>query len=366
MSGLSEQDQGLLGRVGTALKQDTISIVIETGVWALYAATFSFAVYIQFSKDLRHKGAAFLLATTVILFGSSTVLWALGLTQLMQSVQNMVITNTKGPIMEGVMKNNDVLISKSTAMEALFLSNMLIGDSVVIWRAWVLNEGRKIVFVPIVFILAALGFSITAVICLEAEGFTTHSSVPVGSRVCTWSEPIAWGLSLSTNVVATSLIAWIVWTHRKARRQRDGAYPPRSRAERVIVLLVESGFIYSFFLLSQLVLFFGVPRSEPEFYAFAILAPLGDQISGLYPTLIIVLVKMQHSLWNSTQYTGYSSSVELGSRSPPTSGGGGSRIQFRVPVTSHSMDSEHDDKDKPAVPALSRTMKDASASRTIF
>lgn len=206
----------------------------------------------QSSKDLRHKGAAFLLATTVFLFGSSTVLWALGLTQLMQSVQNMVITNTKGPIMEGVMKNNDVLISKSTAMEALFLSNvgifvlytqqnavspdspsqMLIGDSVVIWRAWVLNEGRKIVFVPIVFILAALGacsceiscsiwmvlrtlslagFSITAVICLEAEGFTTHSSVPVGSRVCTWSEPIAWGLSLSTNVVATSLIAWIVW-----------------------------------------------------------------------------------------------------------------------------------------------------------
>ncbi|TFL03372.1 hypothetical protein BDV98DRAFT_503949 [Pterulicium gracile] len=175
---------------------------------------------------------------------------------------------------------------------------MIIGDSVVIWRAWVISNRHKAIFAPIIFLLAATAFAIIDVICLtEVEDDVSHTtSIPPGSRTCTWSEPIAWALSLCTNILSTSIIAWQVWSHRRFMKNELGNRYPRSRSERVLVLLVESGFIYCLFWFTQLVLFLPLSRANRAIWAFEVLAPFGDQISGLYPTIIIVLVNMQHSL----------------------------------------------------------------------
>jgi hypothetical protein len=85
-------------------------------------------------------------------------------------------------------------------------------------------------------------------------------------------------------------------------RRTLGSTRPLSRAERVLVLLVESGFVYCLFWFSQVILFFPFTRADRAVWAFEVLAPLGDQISGLYPTIIIVLVNVQHSLHDTHVY----------------------------------------------------------------
>jgi len=68
--------------------------------------------------------------------------------------------------------------------------------------------------------------------------------------------------------------------------------------ERIMSLLVESGFIYCLFWLTQLVIFNKFPVSPAGSYAFDVLSSFGDQVSGMYPTLIIVIVNFQRTIWD--------------------------------------------------------------------
>ncbi|KAH8822883.1 hypothetical protein DL96DRAFT_1819573 [Flagelloscypha sp. PMI_526] len=187
-------------------------------------------------------------------------------------------------------------------MEALFLLNMLVGDVVVVIRAKIIwGTGWRIVAIPLIFLFATLGFSMTSIACLTASIYTQkRTSVPTGSYVCRWAEPIAWALSLLTNVVSTSLIAYRAWAHRKDLAHLHGMESRQSGVERVLRLLVDSGFIYFLFLLTQVVLFIESGNELALGWAFAILAPLGDQISGIYCTSVIILVVLQRSNWAST------------------------------------------------------------------
>ncbi|KAJ8076989.1 hypothetical protein PM082_001412 [Marasmius tenuissimus] len=64
-----------------------------------------------------------------------------------------------------------------------------------------------------------------------------------------------------------------------------------------MLIFVESGFVYSFFWLSQLDLFFDFEmKSDFLTYLHAFLNSIGDQISGIYPTAIIILVHIQRSI----------------------------------------------------------------------
>lgn len=293
---VENQDHLLL--IGRIAMQDTLSVMVETTLWIFYLAVFSFAIKIQLRRGIRATASVFMLVVTVALFSISTVLWALVVTQLFQGFRVMLLHNDAGDLGQGVDERYKLLGQKSVFMEGLFLLTMIIADSVVIWRAWVISNRHKIIFAPIIFLLAATAFAVIDVICLtEVEDDVSHTtSIPPGSRTCTWSEPIAWALSLCTNILSTSIIAWQVWSHRRFMKNELGNRYPRSRSERVLVLLVESGFVYCLFWFTQLVLFFPLTRADRAIWAFEVLAPFGDQVSGLYPTIIIVLVNMQHSL----------------------------------------------------------------------
>jgi hypothetical protein len=245
-----------------------------------------------------------MLSVTVLLFAISTSLWALDVTQLMQGFKVMLFQNDANNLSQGVNRRYELLDQKSVYMEGFFMLTMIIGDSVVIWRAWVISNRHKVVFAPIIFIIVSAVFGVIDVVCLTEvdDGVHHTTSIPPGSRMCTWSEPIAWALSLCTNLMSTSIIAWKVWSHRRFMRRTLGSTRPLSRAERVLVLLVESGFVYCLFWFSQVILFFPFTRADRAVWAFEVLAPLGDQISGLYPTIIIVLVNMQHSLHDTHVY----------------------------------------------------------------
>ncbi|KAF9017410.1 hypothetical protein BDZ89DRAFT_961140 [Hymenopellis radicata] len=217
-----------------------------------------------------------------------------------------MLLNKDIPFEDRIAYSNTFVSSFGTSMEALFMFNMIVGDSVVIWRAWVLWTGdriRKIMIVPVTLLLVSLVFAILDVNCLVKESYGSKSTIPSGSRTCRWAEPISWAISLLTNMAATALIAAKAWEHRQLLRTGIGRSGTRSRGEKILILLVESGFVYCLFWLTQLLDFFDIPRATGGvFYLYLIVSTMGDQISGLYPTLIIILVKLQQSVHDDTVY----------------------------------------------------------------
>ncbi|KAF8907127.1 hypothetical protein CPB85DRAFT_1223662 [Mucidula mucida] len=219
-----------------------------------------------------------------------------------------MLINKNIPLEDRIAYSNTFITSFGTSMEALFMFNMIVGDSVVIWRAWVLWTGdriRKIMIVPVVLLLVSLVFAIIDINCLVDDSYESKSTIPSGSRTCRWAEPISWAISLLTNIAATALIAAKAWSreHRQLLRTGIGRSGTRSKGEKILILLVESGFVYCLFWLTQLLDFFDIPRATGGvFYLYLVVSTMGDQISGLYPTLIIILVKLQQSVHDDTIY----------------------------------------------------------------
>ncbi|KAF8916124.1 hypothetical protein CPB85DRAFT_1216948 [Mucidula mucida] len=231
----------------------------------------------------------------------------------------MLIYHADLGLLDRIYVANDHIEPYGLPMETLFLLNMIIGDAVVIWRAWVLwkdSHLRKLVFIPMVMLLTSFIFSIIALTCLGTQSFGSKSTIPGGSMTCQWGEPIAWAISLLTNITSTTLIAVKAWCHRQFLKSGLGRLHIRSRSEKVLLLLVESGFIYCFFWLSQLILFFDISIDSNVGYLYMVLSTMGDQISGVYPTAIIVLVNMQRSMADDSKASMH---IDSGSNRTPRS-----------------------------------------------
>ncbi|KAK1227903.1 hypothetical protein PQX77_003114 [Marasmius sp. AFHP31] len=103
-----------------------------------------------------------------------------------------------------------------------------------------------------------------------------------------------------TNISGTIVIGLKFWSY----RQNVGVYLSKSkkgRAEKVFILLVESGIVYSLLWIIQLVL---ARIPPPPTFAGQIVQQIFKsatvQLVGIYPTLLIVLVYLQRSLWDSS------------------------------------------------------------------
>ncbi|KAH8822885.1 hypothetical protein DL96DRAFT_1714341 [Flagelloscypha sp. PMI_526] len=299
-------EASIIRSIGLDMIQGTISLLIEGILWALV---------IQRRRGFINLGSKAMLVVTLYLFTASTALLVLNATWCFIKIKYILTTNLEMDWHERRRTSDHVLAPLGIPMEALFLFNvrrqlyytrrsyqalylkMLIGDMAVVFRAKILwGTGWKIVFLPVVFLVAATAFSITSVTCLSLSTFSGISSVATGSYVCKRAEPIAWALSLLTNLLSTLLVAYRAWAHRKVVFEAHGSTRRRSGVERILTLIVESGFIYLLFLLTQLALFWDAAVDSPARWAFAVLAPFGDQISGIYSTALIVFVVLQRTL----------------------------------------------------------------------
>uniref|UniRef100_A0A0W0EXZ4 Uncharacterized protein n=1 Tax=Moniliophthora roreri TaxID=221103 RepID=A0A0W0EXZ4_MONRR len=355
---VNEEDQAILSNFGQRAMWNTIAAICESGFWAIYLVLFAFAIRIQIKRGIRSSATIILLVVSILLFASSTALWAMFVSSLLAQFEGFFVKYSELDFDDRFTR---IQIEKTKLWfpeEALFLFNMIVGDGVVIWRAWVLCSNtrlKKLVYIPIVMLSASFAFAIVTLNCLAEDGFGSQSTESDGSRTCQWGEPIAWGISLLTNVTATSLIAIRAWSHHRFLTKCLGQSRRRSQGEKMLLILVESGFIYCLFWMSQLILFFPVVLGTPAQRLYSILSGMGDQISGLYPTLIIILVNMQRSMSDDPD-------LQLSATTGPTSGQL-STLQFQTVLSSSEesgTSTSADEADKPIEQSQARTQTGSS------
>ncbi|KAL0579211.1 hypothetical protein V5O48_002773 [Marasmius crinis-equi] len=109
-----------------------------------------------------------------------------------------------------------------------------------------------------------------------------------------------YALSMATNVAGTAAIGYKAWIHRCVLRKYLTT-AGHHRIQRILVLLMESGMVYTILWILQLINFVpSISESFPGQLTQQVLTSISVQLVGIYPTVVIILVYMQRSLWDSS------------------------------------------------------------------
>ncbi|KAI0640670.1 hypothetical protein C8Q79DRAFT_433078 [Trametes meyenii] len=196
--------------------------------------------------------------------------------------------------------------------------DILVGDAIVWWRVWILWQRNWLILATAATVITA-DFALGVIDTYQAfnrprsgsyapedpninGGF--YAQNPYGIAAST--------LTLASNLVATLLIGYMTWRHRRVIRGCLKDLPKRTQVERILTLLVESGSVYciiwTFVLAYDIdsyitygrMSIFGVYRPQTKngqflfgfnYFLEGCLIPL----IGMYPTMVILLVTLNRS-----------------------------------------------------------------------
>ncbi|KAL1685897.1 hypothetical protein GGG16DRAFT_97417 [Schizophyllum commune] len=158
--------------------------------------------------------------------------------------------------------------------------NYLVSDAIVIWRAWVLWPDN--LFVKIILLSGMCG-SIAGIVLEYVWSLHTVEST-IKSLALTIPE-------VYINLSATILVGIQAWSYQRNIKPSFSPWTRMTQVQKVLLLLVESGFLYvliwAFFLIIILL--------ELPSFPYFIIGSIYHDIAGIYPTFIILVVGLQRS-----------------------------------------------------------------------
>ncbi|KAI0036560.1 hypothetical protein K488DRAFT_67567 [Vararia minispora EC-137] len=183
------------------------------------------------------------------------------------------------------------------AQECCFLLNIVIGDCVVLWRAfvlwgrprWLLRTASVLVFLSLVFD----AFYLVILAASDLENAHIPAVLAESGVLKLGAKGLAWALTGITNILAISLIGYKTWRHWKdvvALVQRK-----TNTTLGMMGVVVETSVIYLLAWLMSVLAGEFVFGTYPYYLNWYFVMP----ITGMYPTLVIVLVAGRSSLLES-------------------------------------------------------------------
>ncbi|KAI0708198.1 hypothetical protein C8T65DRAFT_708585 [Cerioporus squamosus] len=245
------------------------AIWLETLFYGINICLFGSYVYIlQFRRTRKVTPVIFWVA--VLMFCFSTIHVSLGFYRLIRGFIDLRdLPGGPGAYF------SDVSTPPNVAKVTIHSVNSILGDSIVVWRCWHVWGGNwRVCILPtlLIFASAVCGFA-QAIIFAEAK--SVHSAF--ADELEKWNGSL-FGLSLTTNVVVTTLIAARIWY----MNRELGVIGP-FRYTRALVLIIESAMIYSAALVIEITLYF---IGSNAFYI--VYDPIA-QLTGIVPTMIIIM-----------------------------------------------------------------------------
>ncbi|KAE9387126.1 hypothetical protein BT96DRAFT_838091, partial [Gymnopus androsaceus JB14] len=175
-------------------------------------------------------------------------------------------------------------------------------DGVVVWRAWVLcrNDSRAAYMYPFSSSAVLSVISETATIVIRiALTATPASNTTVNahlSRAIDITQVANLALSLLTNLTATttvSLKAWYSILYCVSSSCMFFSGPSQPKTGKVLVLIVESGVLYSISLITVLI---ATVIPLPLGTLGDLYTPVNCQLAGIYPLIVLIMVNKERTL----------------------------------------------------------------------
>ncbi|EJD32839.1 hypothetical protein AURDEDRAFT_178062, partial [Auricularia subglabra TFB-10046 SS5] len=167
--------------------------------------------------------------------------------------------------------------------------------------------------------------------------------------------------SLLSNLSSTTFVALKTWRHRVAMRKfLRAAQSLGNRAETILALLVESGFIYC---IIGIVVIVSTLTPLPHGTLGDLFLPSAAQITGIYPTMVLIVVSMRATM-DETAFDAAESTLNVAPPSHFTRSMTRSQLARLPPDWQEALPTRKLDVDKP-LPQLHST-KEAAHARDTF
>ncbi|KAI4524615.1 hypothetical protein K523DRAFT_381212 [Schizophyllum commune Tattone D] len=191
-------------------------------------------------------------------------------------------------------------ISLSIVLSVFYRVNYFASDIVVVHRAWVLWPNNRLAR----FILAScLSASLLGVIidCILVIRYGKESGLaPPAAETLVKTVPL-----LVTNLATTFLVGVRFWHYQHNIRRYLGPLTQRTRVEKVLVLLMESGFAYCLVWVAGLVIQV-LNGGDVTISTYGIVGQAYHCISGIYPTAAVLTIIMQREEMQSVLFSAHS------------------------------------------------------------
>ncbi|KAH9938857.1 uncharacterized protein BXZ73DRAFT_99916 [Epithele typhae] len=332
--GSTAEDVGLLAEVVLLVAFETTYKGIQQNI--IYCTLFGFttalaatSAYVLLRNGVKDRCSQLLLAATVILYASTTVFFAFSVVGIFLNTNVYVNPSYLNCDWSAgfctSISHSQLKFSWYIALviTATLMINMFVGDCIVWWRACAIwGYDRRVAAAG--SILISLSFALGVVATAHTTP-TTITGIEGQSTQYFVRDKEGFAsvvISLSTNALATILIAIKTWKHSKFLKAYIANASSASRAIGTLVILVESGFgycaiwafataIYGAALMPQDVTphsFTGVASSLTPFLPSILIPTI-----AAYPMAIIIIVAMRRSPLDQLNRT---ASRALSSRAP--------------------------------------------------
>ncbi|KAN0103693.1 hypothetical protein V8E52_011718 [Russula decolorans] len=347
---MSDAVAGLLFELYETDRATAYSNLLVGIVFGAYVVLYGTSLYILLRNDgvLRSAPRLFMLVV-------STVTFVLGLIALVLETslafQNFAreLGSSNGSLWS-THRTNVVVALCATITYLVFL----LTDLVCAWRAAVLwNYDRRVLAVLALFVLGTivaggvdLGLYLHTIFKSSDQALQEGTGVKEGDA----RAAILIGPTLATNLLSTLLIGIQAWRNRDVLFNHLSRRSAAIRVEKVLAMLVESGFVYCCIWVLYLI---STYRVLPDPW-FAILNASLVYFSGLYPTVIIIFVVLRKSPTHTI--TKQHASMHFSDRPYPTTVETPVRIPMSIirspPEVTHNTDSDLTVLPSPSSPHL--------------
>ncbi|KAJ3827459.1 hypothetical protein EV361DRAFT_265832 [Lentinula raphanica] len=283
-----------------------ISLFCEAIFAGLNTFLFCAAMYLLLQRRKKHprgpKNA--MIAMTIIMYCLSMLHLAFSLEINLVALFDQKASAPTGDVPKSAENTENVFACTPIAAETL---NCLLGDCIVIWRTWTLwNRSWKVILIPCALLLGGIvaGGLFVHAIFVSLVGTSLFNQQTIGAM-------IAFGLLTSmVNFYAILAIGYRAWTHSRYMKvfSSSGSHVIGTQYLTIFLIFVESGFIYCTVPVLMVILFSA--SNNGVYIVIGILA----QMTGIYPTAIMVLVCLQltqHDHITQAEFASTSGSTQM-------------------------------------------------------
>ncbi|KAK2463886.1 hypothetical protein APHAL10511_004058 [Amanita phalloides] len=303
---MSSNDSSALSQLGSILIIKVVRIAFEATFYGAYILLIAASTTILCRGGLRSPWKIYLLCITLLMFAGSSLFMVMDTADLVEQLKVVFTGGTSSDTIQNrIQLANDKIQFYTWTEEILFVFMLILGDTVVLWRTWAIYYGKRI-YVILPF-LTWLGSTVAGIYELGCDIRTKWSFLDPdpsagsqGARSCARADISSFTLSYATNIICTILIFLRTWRLRRSMRKYLGSARPDVQAEKIMVLLVESGLLYLIIYTLQAVPIF-VGYNPGSVIVWEIVNAIIQQAFGMYPTAIVVLVELQRSLWETDE-----------------------------------------------------------------
>ncbi|KAF9070246.1 hypothetical protein BDP27DRAFT_1420128 [Rhodocollybia butyracea] len=280
---ISAEQEQVLG-FGTACYQNVITIIIDLTVYGCALLGMLIAIWLLNVHTWREPKAIQLLCCMIILstFTGFIVFQGIGTEiEVISGIVEEILSPPRTIIIAG---------ESRPAYNSELEPQLMVGDFVIGWRAWVLLPHDKMWRLALAAVMICnIGLNLADSIF---DIFVIDTEISGVFVVLDW---LSIAFSLLVNMLATTLIGWKAWAH--YRTMGDTSTWRNSRVTKLLLLFIESG---ALFLVIQLFALVGeLGNMLDTTGAFILVAEVASAFlnifSVLYPIGIVILIHSDKS-----------------------------------------------------------------------